>query len=261
MIGLYEYDDALFDKMNLPAGINKIEFIDAFLLKYGECPVIYPNWGTMQFALGVWSKKWYRSIERIIRALTEEYNPLHNFDRHEIYTDTEEKEGNIKGTENATDKVTGSTNNTSNGTVTNTSKTDENISQEDDNETGTNGSTIDDVSAYNDSDYSPDKKQTVSETVTLSGSRDTDRTMTVKDEQKSSAAGSQTSTQNATRTGSTSTDTSEDRTLKHEGHLFGNIGVTESTTMALHEIELRTHNNIIDVVADMLYKEVCIFVY
>lgn len=229
MIGLYEYDDTLFDKMNLPAGINRTEFIDAFLLKYGECPVIYPNWGTMQFALGVWSKKWYQSIERIIRALTEEYNPLHNFDRHEVYTDTEDK----KGTSSTNRKL----NETANENTDRTANTY--------NDSSANNETERTVSAYNEDSYQPDNKETGTANTTANGNT----------EEESSRRETRNGTDDLTG------ETSEDRNLKHEGHLYGNIGVTESTTMLMHEIDVRRDINIIDIVADMLYKEVCIYVY
>ena len=205
MIGLYNYNASLFDEMALPPEIDKQVFIDSFLLKYGEAPVIYPSWDTMKFALGVFSKKWYHSIERIIRAMLEDYDPLHNFDRYEEYTDTEGKEGENKLNLDSTD----------------TTKT-------------SGGSTVTaDVSAYNESTYSPDTKET------------TDNDMTVETE----------------HIGSNTATSSEDRELKHIGHLYGNIGVTQSTQMLLSETEARMNNNIIDIVSDMLYKEVCIYVY
>ena len=51
------------------------------------------------------------------------------------------------------------------------------------------------------------------------------------------------------------------RGLNHTGHMYGNIGVTESTTMLQHELDIRANQNILDIVAEMLFKEVCIFTY
>lgn len=217
MIGLYNYDSALFDQLSLPDGIEKSDFINAFLLKYGECPVLYPRWEFMQFALGVWSKKWYHSIERIIYAFTEDYNPLHNFDRHEDYTDSED-----------IDRATAAA---TKGTSSTSSETDES--------TGSTDNTENTVSAYNSDQYQPDTKSESSGT----GTRNTTGSVT----------GSDTIDQSGTDV--------TDRELKHTGHLYGNIGVTESTAMLQHEKELREKYNIIDIVCDMLYKEVCILVY
>ena len=217
MIGLYNYNSALFDKLTLPEGIEKEDFINSFLLKYGECPVIYPQWDFMQFALGVWGKKWYHSIERIIYAFTEEYNPLHNFDRHEDYTDTED-----------IDRATAAA---ATGTSSTSSETDETA--------GSTDSTENTVSAYNSDQYQPDNKSDT----TGSATRNTTGSITGSD------------TRNETGTDNT------DRKLQHSGHLYGNIGVTESTTMLMHEKELRENYGIIDIVCDMLYREICIYVY
>ena len=229
MIGLYEYDDTLFDDMTLPEGIVKDDFINTFLLNYGEYPVIYTRWDIMKFALGIWSKKWYHSIERIIYAMTEEYNPLHNFDRHEEYTDTEgiNRESSAR-TEGNTQT---DTDNDTTGTTTNTGNT--------------TGSTENTVSAYNSDAYQPDTKADTEETATNTATT------------TQNATGSVTTTDTVTQSGTDDTD----RTLDHMGHLYGNIGVTESTAMLQHEVDLRSQQNILDIVSEMLYKEICIYTY
>lgn len=225
MIGLYKYDTAVFEKLTLPEGINKDDFINSFLLKYGECPVIYPDWEFMQFALGVWSNKWYESIQRIITAFTEEYNPLHNFDRHEEYTDKEaidrENTANAKGTAETDSENSEDSSSSENRTI------------------GTENT----VSAYNADTYQPDNKTETIEQSTGSGTRSTTGTVT------------ESNTLHQTGTDNT------DRELQHTGHFYGNIGITESTKMLIHEKELREKYNIIDIVCDMLYREICIYIY
>lgn len=217
MIGMYNYDDKLFDEMTLPPEINKEDFINTFLLNYGEFPVMYPSWQILKFAIGVWSKKWYHSIERIIRAMTEEYDPLHNFDRHEVYTDTEGKKG--KTTDNITEDIDRS------ATISQDSSADSTEERT--------------VSAYNEDEYQPDAKTNTEST-----------------------ENAETETEEDSRRKANSTGTSEeDRNLKHEGHLFGNIGVTKSTDMLVDETRIRRSQNILDIVSEMLFKEVCIYTY
>lgn len=91
LIGMYNYDSTLFDSVILPEGYDKQTFIDSLLLEHGEKCVMYTDVDFMKFSLGVVGKKWYHEFERIYRALTEDYNPLHNYDRHEEYTDTTER--------------------------------------------------------------------------------------------------------------------------------------------------------------------------
>lgn len=229
MIGLYNYDNALFDDMLLPADINKGDLINTFLLNYGEYPVIYPRWDTMKFALGVWSKKWYHSIERIIYAMTEDYNPLHNFDRHELYTDTE-----------GIDRT-----NTARTEGTTTTETENAITENTTASNTTSAETENTISAYNEDTYQPDNKSNTDGSESSTGTRTNNATTSLE----TSDLVNQTGTDNT------------DRNLQHEGHLYGNIGVTESTTMLQHELDLRSAQNVLDIVSEMLFKEVCIYTY
>ena len=90
LIGMYHYDNTLFDNVSLPAGYDKETFINSLLLEHGEKCVMYTDVDFMKFSLGVVSRKWYHEFERIYVALNEEYNPLHNYDRHEEYKDITE---------------------------------------------------------------------------------------------------------------------------------------------------------------------------
>lgn len=91
LIGLYNYDKSLFDNVILPDGYDKETFINSLLLEHGEKCVLYTDFDFMKFSLGVVSRKWQHEFERIYRALNEDYNPLHNYDRHEEYTDITER--------------------------------------------------------------------------------------------------------------------------------------------------------------------------
>lgn len=128
LIGLYNYNHALFSNLSLPAAVDEETFIDSLLMEFGECPLIYPNYDYMVLAIGAWSQKWYANIERIATALNSTYNPLHNYDRTETWTEneTENKESTLNSEINDSE---------------NESSTDENL-----------------VSAYNESQYQPSNK-------------------------------------------------------------------------------------------------------
>lgn len=261
MLGLYNYDSALFDKLTLPDGISKPDFINSFLLKYGECPVMYPNWEFMQFALGAWGVKWYDSIERIIKAFTEEYNPLHNFDRHEEYSDTEGIGRTGSSTRNRTEDTNRNshTNNSTNGTSsTNTEGTEDRYT---DSTTNRNTTSEDTVSAFNENDYQPDRKNNTVESVSSTENGNTESSGSSRTTDTLTQNGSGTDVIKNTASDTQSDTEKTDRNLKHAGHLYGNIGVTESTTMLMHEKTLRENYNIIDIVCDMLFKEVCMYIY
>ena len=91
MIGLYNYDNELFTNLTLPDDLNRDDAISTILLRCGEMPVLYPNFSMCKTMIGLWSRKWYHGIERIIQTLDDDYNPLHNYDRYEKYTDNDKK--------------------------------------------------------------------------------------------------------------------------------------------------------------------------
>lgn len=128
LIGLYKYNPAVFSNLTLPAAVDEETFIDSLLLEYGECPLIYPDYDFMKLAIGAWCRKWYSNIERIATALNAEYNPIHNYDKTETWTENETNENN-RGLTNNTD------------TTYAEDSTNENV-----------------VSAYNESTYQPDNK-------------------------------------------------------------------------------------------------------
>ena len=93
LIGMFSYFDNkgedLFSLLDLPSGYNKQTFIDTLLLDHGDKCVLYNNPDFTRRAIGVWSNKWHLELERIYAALTAQYNPIHNYDRHEEIVDRE----------------------------------------------------------------------------------------------------------------------------------------------------------------------------
>ena len=90
LIGLYNFNNSLFSNLILPEGLENEIFIDTLLMKYGECPLISPNMDYMLLAIGAWSRKWYHNIERMYQAISAEYNPIYNYDKHEVWSGTDD---------------------------------------------------------------------------------------------------------------------------------------------------------------------------
>lgn len=86
--GLYQYDNSLFDNLELPSELTKETCIQTILEKCGEFPLLYPDFDYMKYAIGLFSKKWEWTLNKWAKAINIEYDPLYNFDRHELYTDT-----------------------------------------------------------------------------------------------------------------------------------------------------------------------------
>ena len=53
----------------------------------------------------------------------------------------------------------------------------------------------------------------------------------------------------------------KDESRQHTGHLYGNIGVTTSQQMLEAELALRRDSNFYHIVAEMLYKEICLYYF
>lgn len=135
LIGLENFlncnDMSIFDFLELPEKIDKITVENSILMELGEYE---PLWGDAYFLrnmVGVWAKKWKRTFDRWINALSIDYNPLENYDRMEEWTDEEKETSLLKGT------ITGNTTTIESGTNRN------------------------DVSAFNDVDFQPNEKNTI----------------------------------------------------------------------------------------------------
>lgn len=234
LIGLYNTSPSLFDFLTLPPAYNRDTFIESLLLDHGEKCVAYPEPDFFKYATGVWSRKWAESLERIAIALTEEYNPTHNYDRYENWTDKERGEFTSKK-QNSGNDVTqnaGTVTTTETGTTT---------------ETTNNMVTERNVSAFNESGYQPDEKNTVNGAVT----RTPNTTETV--------------TPNTTETlthGHVEDDKGNDkRDAEHNGHMYGNIGVTTAMEMVKEEIDLRKNNNLYVIATKLFADDMLLMLY
>lgn len=82
-----ENNKDLFANLTVPQGIQKSTLVDNILLRGGEFEVVYSDPEFMQYAIGSWSRKWYRTMQKWIEALSIDYNPLENYDRYENIQD------------------------------------------------------------------------------------------------------------------------------------------------------------------------------
>ena len=93
IIGMYNYDNSLFDDLTFPAGIDKDIAVHEILIRSGEFETIYPALDFLKMQIEHWGKKHYRTFEKWIDALNIEFKPLYNYDRYEEYTDTHSGSG------------------------------------------------------------------------------------------------------------------------------------------------------------------------
>lgn len=87
-LGLYNWDNTLFDDMSIPAEMSKNLLIENLLAETAELEVLYPNPVVMKSLITVWSRKQLPVWEKLYATTQFDYNPIENYDRKETGTTT-----------------------------------------------------------------------------------------------------------------------------------------------------------------------------
>lgn len=231
LIGMEKYlnpDHSVFEKMQLPEGIDRDTLIGSIILRCNEFELLYSDPDFMIAAVDVWSRKNYWTFDKWVKAINIEYDPLYNYDRTEKTTDTHKGDYEKK----VKDKNSGSDTRTNDLTMTNDLKTE-------------NDTTVThNEKAYNDSSFVP-----TTEDVTDGEIKDTG---TVKN------TGTMTDAYGRILD---SNESGKDKYKDiHESRMYGNIGVTTSQQMLQSELDIARWN-MYEHIADLFCSEFCIMVY
>ena len=100
LIGMEQFlnpDHSIFEKLNLPNGIDKETLIGAIILRCQEFELLYSNPDFMIEAVKVWGMKNYWTFERWVKLINKEYEPLYNKDYHEELDITHEGKAENSG--------------------------------------------------------------------------------------------------------------------------------------------------------------------
>ena len=108
LIGMYNYDNTLFDQLTVPESLDKDVLIGNILLRSGDFECLYGSLPFTKNAIGIWSQKWQPTFEKWVEAMETEYSPLENYDRQEEWTDTNTGDQTNVRTGNETFGKTGS---------------------------------------------------------------------------------------------------------------------------------------------------------
>lgn len=244
ILGMYNYDNTVFDDFQLPERIPRNMFLNNLLLECAEFGCIYPDTDFFKMALKSWSEMELPTWNWLLDTQHYEYNPIWNVDVHDSERIDNKETRNLQGTNNETRNLAGTNNNTKNLTTTDTGTVNTAFSGNDIQEV--------DVNAFN------------------SGSgtrRETTTTRYGKNELETRNLSSNTSgTDNyqSTDTGTDnyiSTDTGTiDNNNKREFYKRGNQGVTTTQQMIREEQELAKFN-IDDYIINEFKKRFCILLY
>lgn len=107
---LLDYDNTIFDNFHLPEALDTEGtldlIVDTILFKYGDTPLFSPDPDVVKFYIGRWSTRRAPLWDRYYAAITEEYDPLENYNRIEHSEFTHGKKVSYSGT--VTDTPSGS---------------------------------------------------------------------------------------------------------------------------------------------------------
>lgn len=232
ILGLYEYDNTIFDLMQFPDGFStddKQTVIDNILAECAELEFLYPAPVVAKNIIGIWSKKEAPYWNRVYSAAKLEYNPIENYRRSETETiedgKTEEHSGTDTNIAGGSDSTTGN-------------------SSSSDQESGTDTVTNKITGFDSNSLVSHDSTDTVY------GHKNTN-----------TANGTNTNTYGRTDS------FRHGEQIKHEGNsertvlAYGNIGVTTSQEMLTQEMNVAKMIQVIPIIIESFKNRFCLMVY
>lgn len=225
IMGLYNYDNTVFDGVTFPDGINRDTAINDILMNCASFSLIYPSLPFMKFALKNWSDKYFDNFQRLQKMQTVVYNPIwnkdgtitesHNIAEHERHMSNTDETGNNSGKSNDFRKQT------NNGNQSN-----ENA-----------------VSAYNETDYTNRDKQTAKTASTAGDLGHMEQNTEYK------------------RGENSDDNTIRNHSEKNERVEQGNIGVTSTQQLITEEVTLWQKFNIYDAITASFKREFCVMIY
>lgn len=107
-LGLYNWDNTLFDLLVLPVGLENELLIPNLLAETAELEVLYANPTVMKSLIGVWSAKQLPVWTELYATTQYEYNPIENYNRYEEETTTTNDDRTNGEVHSGSDSSTGS---------------------------------------------------------------------------------------------------------------------------------------------------------
>lgn len=104
LLGLYQYDNTIFNELVLPEGMDKQLYINNLLMETAEMEVLFSNPATMRSVIGIWSSAHLDSWAKMWNTTKLEYNPIENYDRQEDWTDNNKTNSKVESKDVGTGK-------------------------------------------------------------------------------------------------------------------------------------------------------------
>lgn len=291
---LLDYDNTIFDLMQLPEGVDLADVADHIIYKYGDAPLFSPDPDTVKFYMGRWSKRRLPLWNRYKAAIEAEYDPIENYNRHEITTlsktGTIDRDGTNSDVGSGSDSTTrsgseelaktGSEEMAKTGSETSTRNGEDELSYSGSKTTTKDDTTTREVSAFNSGTYDPDNQETLDgeEVESFTNRRDTRTYTDLEDEYSFNNRKDTTTfsnrkdtttynniTDQTTYGGTTTHNIDESQTFNTTDSttstISGNIGVTTSQQMLEQEFEVIKKLDLIDYIATDWHQEFNMMIY
>ena len=247
ILGLYNYDDSIFDNMVFPSELSTQQKEDIKTEILSECSdftLIYPDFPFMKTLIGVWSRRELPIWEALYKSTQFEYDPIENYNRYEENTRT-----TIDREENSADR-TGNRQGSSSKRGDATSTADSTGQSQRGGQSA--GESVNGQTAFNSNDFKDVKRATSTGTETESSTDHNTGTSTAQTNETGVDVEqtADTLTEDRKRTGAETVI----------NHMHGNIGVT-TTQQMIREYRDVSKFDIDDYIVDSFKARFCIQVY
>ena len=241
IIGLYNWDDHIFDQLALPPGVDANVVTQNILMECGELETIYPDWEFMYNAIGYWSDRELPTWEHIYEMTQADYNPIENYDRMETETEGE----------NVAENRLRASQRTRSSDLTSGTATTETINSGSESSSMSQNSSENKVAGFN-----TDTLATQSGSAGNTANTDSTKgSSSLQNDISNTSSGSETDAGNELNKG----DVSRDKTRQLHAH--GNIGTMTVADMMLGELNAYPKINIVAYITQAFKERFCLLVY
>ena len=105
VLGLYEYDNTIFDDMYIPAGMDRDVLIHNILIECAELEILIPEPEVLKKVIRFWSSSQQKVWDKLFASTNFVYNPIWNKDG--TFNETETRDitmtRDLKSTDDGTD--------------------------------------------------------------------------------------------------------------------------------------------------------------
>lgn len=250
-LGLYNWDNTIFDLMQLPEELDRDVLIKNILYSTAELEVLYPNPVVFKNLVGLWSAKNIDVWQRLYNTTQYEYNPIENYNRYEEGTTSDAGRTTHSGSDGRTEAITHGGTNTDSTSYSVQQGGHDTVSG-----TDTKGHWI---AGFNSLPSSSNEDGLVKQT------RDQDTASTTTTYGKTeTGTGTQATqfgkTENAQETKTYGEQVATTNDGEHTLHAHGNIGVTTTQKLIKEQRQVDLFN-VYDIIIEDFKMKFCILVY